>query len=228
MNDQQPQRALPVRVVVLLAFILASLTVFAVTVAKGWVRPNTIQTLVSGAGPWAMVLYVAAVIVAELLWMPRMWGLLAGGVLFGPVAGGSLALLADLSSAAICYAIARGAGRDWVRAKLQRRPSARTIVDLFANQRGATTTAVLRVCPIAHYTLVSYAAGLAGVSARPFMLGTLIGILPGAILYPVVGDSAMRPLSPVFIGSLAILVVFLVVTLIAGRRVLSQRRRERN
>jgi uncharacterized membrane protein YdjX (TVP38/TMEM64 family) len=82
------------------------------------------------------------------------------------------------------------------------------------------TIALLRVCPIAHYTLVSYAAGLSGVSLRSFLIGSTVGILPGAILYPLVGDAALRPTSPVFVVSTAILVVFLIVTVIAGRKAL--------
>jgi uncharacterized membrane protein YdjX (TVP38/TMEM64 family) len=207
-------------VVVLGAFLVVSFALFAVAFLSGWLQPNAIQTLVSGAGPWAMLGYVAAVVVAELLWVPRMWGLIAGGALFGPWAGGSLAILADLTSAAICYGLARGAGRPWVEARLARRPAARRVVDLFARSRGGVTTAVLRVCPVAHYTLVSYAAGLAGVSARGFFVGTFFGILPGAVLYTIVGDAALHPRSPAFVGSLAIVGVFLIATLIAGRRML--------
>ncbi len=219
---EPPSRRVPPRVIALIGFLAASLAFFGIALSQGWLRPDTIQDLVAGAGPWAMVGYVVVVIAAELLWAPRLWGLLAGGVLFGPVIGGALSLVADLGSAAICYGIARGAGRTWVEARLAARPRAKTVVELFTKHRGGATMAVLRMCPIAHYTLVSYAAGVAGVSAPAFMIGTAVGILPGAILYPLVGDAALRPLSPVFFVSMGILAVFLVATLAAGRRVLAR------
>lgn len=208
------------RVVLLGVVLVISVGACAVALLTGAVRPDTIQTLVAGGGAWAMVAYVLVVILAELLWMPRMWGLLAGGVLFGPVLGAALSVLADTIAAVLCFGIARSTGRAFVTRLLEKRPSASRVVHMLAEKRGAATIALLRVCPIAHYTLVSYAAGLAGVPTRSFLLGSTLGILPGAILYPIVGDAALQPTSPVFLVSTAILVVFLVFTVLAARRTL--------
>jgi len=208
----------PQRVWALGALMLATLALCVVAVLRGWVSPRTLQQLVARSGALAMGSYVVGVVLMELLWMPRMWGLLAGGALFGPLLGGALSVAGDLTGAALCFFLARGAGQRWVSQILERRPRARKIVELLANRRGAGTVAVLRVCPVAHYTLVSYAAGLAGVKPLRFMLGTAVGILPGAVLYPVVGDAALRPTGWVFVGSVLVLVVFLVLTLVAARR----------
>ena len=162
--------------------------------------------------------YVIIVVFAELLWMPRMWGLFAGGVLFGPVTGAVLSVVSDTISAAICYNLARSTGRDFVAHLVARKPSTGGIVHVLAEKRGTWTVALLRVCPIAHYTLVSYAAGLAGTPARAFFLGSTIGILPGAVLYPLVGGAALRPTSPVFIVSTAVLLLFLVATILVAKR----------
>jgi len=79
---------------------------------------------------------------------------------------------------------------------------------------------VLRVCPVAHYTVVSYAAGLVGVSPSSFLLGTGLGIIPGAVIYPIAGDAALRPGSPAFLLSLGVVLIALILSLIAARRVL--------
>ncbi len=210
----------PARLIALAALVTACGVCCLIALVNGWVRPETIRALVERSGSWAMGAYVLAVVASELLWMPRMWGLLAGGALFGPWLGGALSVGADLTAALICFALARGAGQDWVAGLLARRPRARRIVALLAERRGGVTVAVLRICPVAHYTLTSYAAGLAGVRPASFALGTLVGIVPGAVLYPMVGDAALRPTSPTFIVSVAILAVALVVTIIAGRRIL--------
>jgi uncharacterized membrane protein YdjX (TVP38/TMEM64 family) len=207
-------------VILLGALLAASAALCLVAISRGWLRPEALQELARRAGSAAMLAYVGGVILLELLWAPRIWGLLAGGALFGPLLGGLLSLGADLCGATICFYLARGGGREWVGDLLARRPRANRIVELLARRRGALVVALLRVCPIAHYTLVSYAAGLTGVRPGAFLLGTALGILPGAVIYPIAGDAALRPGSPAFVISLAAVAVALVVTLWIGRRLL--------
>jgi uncharacterized membrane protein YdjX (TVP38/TMEM64 family) len=169
-----------------------------------------------------MAVYVGSVVVLELLWMPRVWGLIAGGVLFGPLAGCALSIVADLTSALIAYSLARGAARVWVRTLLERRPRARRLVEILAEKRGAAMIALLRVCPIAHYTLCNYVAGVAGVRPGPFLLGTVIGLLPAAILYSFLGDALLRPGSLKFIVMVSLIAVTAVLSLWIGRRLLEE------
>lgn len=219
MSDRNRVGRVPARVLLLFGLIVVSLAVCAVAVLKGWVRPDTLQDLVARAGALGMVAYVLGIVVMELLWFPRMWGLLAGGILFGPVIGGALSLVGDMIGASLCYMLARSGGKDWVRGMLARHPKTDQVVRLLAERRGLSTVAVMRICPVFHYTLASYASGLTGVEPRAFLLGTALGILPGAVIYPLAGDAALRPTSPVFIGSLGIIVVFVIFSVFAARRV---------
>lgn len=212
----------PPRVILFATLLGAAALLFGLAWARGWIGPETIRSAAREAGPWAFAVYAAAVFVGEMLWMPRMWGLVAGGLLFGPLAGALLSLGADLAAAATAFFLARSAGREWVARLLRRRPRAERLVRLLAERRGALTIFVLRICPVAHYTLVSFAAGLAGVPLRPFLLGTAVGLLPGAALYPVLGDSIDRPSGPVFLAGMVVLAVFLVVTLRIARRLLRE------
>lgn len=208
----------PSRVVLLGVVIALSLIVCAIAIATGAVNASTIQSLASGGGYVAMGVYVVLVVTAQLLWMPRLWGLLAAGVLFGPVVGGIMSLIADTTSAAICFGIARYTAKDWTASMLARKPKADTVVKILAQKKGALTIALLRASPVAHYTLVSYSAGASGMTTRSFFIGNTLGLLPGAVLYPLVGDSITRPTSPVFIVSTGILVVFLIVTVVVGKK----------
>ncbi len=212
----------PVRVILLGVVLVATGAVCLLAISRGWVQPHSVQQMVRGSGAAGMLVYVLAVVVLELLWMPRLWGLVAGGVLFGPVIGGALSVVADLSSAAVSYFFARSAAHDWVQSLLARRPKADRVVRLLTERRAGSLIALLRVCPVAHYTVVNYAAGVAGVRPWPFLLGTAVGLLPGAVLYPVLGDSLFRPGSAVFWASLALLAAALVATFLVGRRMLGR------
>ncbi len=217
-----PSRLPPLPALLLFALLGITGVACAIALARGWVSPELIQSLVKRSGPGAMAVYVGAVVVLELLWMPRVWGLVAGGVLFGPFVGFALSIVADLTSALIGYSLARGAARVWVRTLLERRPKARRLVDILAEKRGAATIALLRVCPIAHYTLCNYVAGVAGVRPGPFLLGTVVGLLPAALLYSFLGDSLLRPGSPKFIVTASLIAVTVVLSLIVGRRLLRE------
>lgn len=217
-----PSRLPPLPALLLFALLGITGVACAIAFARGWVSPELIQSLVKQSGPGAMAVYVGAVVVLELLWMPRVWGLVAGGVLFGPFVGFALSIVADLTSALIGYSLARGAARVWVRTLLERRPKAQRLVEILAEKRGAATIALLRVCPIAHYTLCNYVAGVAGVRPGPFVLGTVVGLLPAAIHYSFLGDSLRRPGSPKFIVMASLIAVTVVLSLIVGRRLLRE------
>jgi uncharacterized membrane protein YdjX (TVP38/TMEM64 family) len=219
-SARDPSTRPPARAILLFIMLGITAALCAIALWRGWVRPEIIQSLVQRSGPAAMAVYIAAVVVLELFWMPRMWGLVAGGALFGPVVGGALSIAADMASALLCYFLARGAAREWAASLLARRKKADQIVRLLAEKRGAAMIALLRVCPIAHYTLVNYGAGVAGVRPSAFILGTAVGLLPGAVLYPILGDSLFRPGSAVFIVTASVVVVAMVVTFIIGRRMI--------
>jgi len=69
-----------------------------------------------------------------------------------------------------------------------------------------------------HYTASSYAAGLAGVPWGAYLLGTLLGIIPGTLVFTLVGDAARDPSSPWFWVALGVVVVVVVVGLVLARR----------
>lgn len=213
-------RRVPRRLLALAVVVLASIAVAVVAFVRGDVHPEAIRTMVAGAGSLGMLAYVGAVIVAELLWLPRMSVLIAGGLLFGPFWGALLSFVGDSVSALACYGLARGGARAFIAERLARRPRLERVVELLGRRRGAVTLMVLRVCPVAHYTLVSYTAGLVGMPIGTFLLGNSVGLLPCAVLYPMLGDAALRPGSPVFVASLAFAVAMLLGTGWAARRVL--------
>lgn len=218
MSDQNRAPRFPKKVVALAALLVISLLVCGVAIYQGWIRPDTLRNLVARTGPWGMLTFVVLVPIAEFIWIPRAWGLLAAGLLFGPVLGGALSMVGDTAGALACYLLARGWGREWVASMLQRRRRTEQVVRMLAHKRGALMVALLRVCPLAHYTLVSYAAGLTGVSVRSFVLGNSLGLIPGAVVYSLAGSALLTPTSPLFLSMAALTLLAVVVTTLVARR----------
>lgn len=215
-EGQAPPR-MPARLALFAALLLISAVFCLVALSKGWIDLQRLVALVRSGGAGSMWVYIVAVFSLELLWMPRMWGLLAAGLLFGPLMGMALSLVADLSSGVVTFLAARFAGAAYVEARLRRHEGTHRLVELLARERGVWTLFLLRALPVP-YTAVGYAAGLADVPWRKYALGTLLGTLPGALLYPLAGDAVRDPNKPAFwIAMLFVLATILLGIYLLGR-----------
>jgi uncharacterized membrane protein YdjX (TVP38/TMEM64 family) len=201
--------------------LLLTLVAGVVAWSQQWIEPQTIRHLVTESGQSGMVVFVALVVVLELFWLPRSWGLVTAGVLFGPLAGALLCFLADTFSAIICYGLARYTGRSWVERMAKGHQRADRVLSIFRGSgRGTVSVIVVRLLPFAHYTLVSYLTGVVGVRWTSFLVGNSLGLLPGTFILPFLGHAALDPTSPRFLVALAIGGVAALAGIILARRVL--------
>ena len=98
---------------VLLALVAAALAWRALPVSD-WVD-QFLRPAVERAGPAGYAVYFAAYVAAVVLMVPGSALTLAGGYLFGPLAGALLAWSSATVGAALAFLIARHAARDRVR-----------------------------------------------------------------------------------------------------------------
>ena len=168
--------------------------------------------------PLAPVTVVVSYVFAGLLILPIVVLIAATGIVFGPVMGGLYALAGSLLSAIATYAIGRWLGRDTVRRfagarvnKLSRKLGA----------RGLIAVVIVRIVPIAPFTVVNVVAGASHISFRDFVLGTIIGMTPGIAATVVFVDriaAAISDPSPGTFASLAAIAAALVGAVVLVRR----------
>jgi phospholipase D1/2 len=128
---------------------------------------------------------LAAFCLATLLFVPINVVIAATGALFGPLLGLLYALVGALLGAGLSFAIGRGLGREWVRRIATRRVNA---INRRLEQHGLLAMTVLRLLPVAPFTVVNLVAGASEIRARDYMLGSLFGMTPGIVLMTVFGD----------------------------------------
>jgi phospholipase D1/2 len=86
-------------------------------------------------------------------------------------------------------------------------------------RHGVLAVAVVRILPIAPYSIVSVAAGVADIGRPAYLLGTALGMLPGIVLYALFIDRARqviadpRPLSWAMLVFAAVLIVAVALVL---------------
>lgn len=110
---------------------------------------------------------------------------IAGGFLFGVLAGTLYVVVAATAGATIVFLIARTALGDALRAKAG--PRVRRMEEGF-REDAFSYLLFLRLIPIFPFWLVNIVPALLGVTLRTFVLGTLIGIIPGSLVFASVGN----------------------------------------
>ena len=110
---------------------------------------------------------------------------IAGGLLFGTLIGGTLALLGSTLGAVIIFLIARTAFAKTVSRRA--RPLIRRIRPGIRRD-GFSYLLALRLVPAFPFWLINLGAGAAGMRLAPYAAATLLGIIPGTFIFASIGD----------------------------------------
>jgi uncharacterized membrane protein YdjX (TVP38/TMEM64 family) len=170
-------------------------------------------------GATAPVAFVLLYALLSLALVPGSLLSVAAGVLFGAVTGTVLAVLGGVLGSSGAFLIGRRVGRAQVERLAGRRLCR---LDVWLRLHGAPTIAIVRIIPGVPYSLLNYAAGVTGISTRDYVLGTAVGLVPGAFVYAAFGETLDDPLSLRFLGAVAALVLFLAAGM-SGERWLRAR-----
>jgi uncharacterized membrane protein YdjX (TVP38/TMEM64 family) len=174
-------------------------TVVGITVLVAvaiWVPlPTAVQLRdwAESVGPWFPLAFLLAHIVVTVVPVPRTAFTLAAGLLFGPVLGAVIAVVASTGSAVLAVLLVRAAG--WQLNRLIRHRAVHR-VDQRLRQRGWVAILSLRLIPVVPFSALNYAAGASAVRMLPYTLATLAGLLPGTAAVVILGDALAGHPSP--------------------------------
>jgi uncharacterized membrane protein YdjX (TVP38/TMEM64 family) len=123
-------------------------------------------------------------------------------IVFGPLLGTAYTMIGATISGALTFAIGRHLGRDTVR-KL----GGRRLNDLSRRlgEQGLLAIVFARVVPVGPFSIVNVVAGASHIRWRDFLLGTVIGLLPGVTLASIFVDRAVAAIREPGVGTFALL-----------------------
>src|ERR1700754_1909883 len=161
-------------------------------------RPGAMQLRdwATSVGPWFPLAFLVAHIVITVFPFPRTAFTLASGLLFGPLLGIAIAVVASTVSALLALVLVRAAG--WRLNRLVPHPRIKTL-DTRLRQRGWLTVMSMRLIPAVPFSVLNYAAGASSVRVLPYMCATLAGLLPGTAAVVILGDALTNHISPLLI-----------------------------
>ena len=147
-------------------------------------------------GPWLPLAFLGAHIVVTVLPFPRTAFTLAAGLLFGPILGVTLAVVASTASAVIALELVRAAG--WQLSRLVRHTAVEK-VDARLRERGWVAVLSLRLIPAVPFAPLNYAVGASAVRVLPYTLATVVGVLPGTAAVVILGDALTGHVNPLLV-----------------------------
>ncbi|HEY9651026.1 MAG TPA: TVP38/TMEM64 family protein [Coleofasciculaceae cyanobacterium] len=169
-------------------FILISFCIVATILGAyllGNIDQAQIQTWLKSAGLWAPVIYVVLYTVGTLLILPSTPLNLTGGAIFGSWWGTLWSTVAATIAAVVAFAFTRTVGREAIAKKFAGRWEA---MDAEIRQGGLYYIFAIRMLPIVPYGPVNFAAGLTSIRFKDYLLGTVLGTVPGIVPFVMMGD----------------------------------------
>lgn len=177
--------------IALIAAVVGLVLAWRFTPLSEIVDPAALQDWLAGlrGQPWAPLAVVGLYVGMGLIAFPVTVLIAATAMLFGPGWGFAYAMAGTLASAGVAYFIGAVLGRDLIR-----RYAGHTVNKLSKRlgRHGILAVIILRMAPVAPFTVVNLIAGASHVKAVDFMAGTFLGMLPGMTLMTLFGSSLVN------------------------------------
>lgn len=153
--------------------------------------------------PFAPVIVLTGYVVASIVSVPITLLIAATGLVFGAWPGIGYALSGTLLSAIATYGIGFVLGRDVVRRLAGSRANR---LSERIGKRGIVTVVILRLLPVAPFTIVNLVAGASHIRLRDYLIGSIVGMAPGILLTVTFAHQLLRAIRHPGVGSVATMV----------------------
>jgi phosphatidylserine/phosphatidylglycerophosphate/cardiolipin synthase-like enzyme/uncharacterized membrane protein YdjX (TVP38/TMEM64 family) len=191
----------------LVVLMLALAAAWRWTDLGDWLEPTTIAAALTAVlhGPWGPGLTVAGFVLGSLIAVPVTLLILVSALVYGPVLGALYAVIGCIAAAILTYGLGHYLGSASV-ARISGSSAARLHERLA--RRGILTVVAVRIIPVAPFTVINLFAGASRIRLRDFLLGTLLGMIPGIAAMAVFAEGIVALLRDAdlkqFLGSVDI------------------------
>ena len=202
---------------IILISILVILVVYGLNqsnVLKGY-GPDEIKNYINSFGILSPIVYVVILTVLPLLFFPDSVLVIAGGMIFGLGKGIILTSIGSFLGASVSFYISRILGQRIVNKFIKGKW---VNFEKFSKQSGLLVILMLRLIPLFPFKVVSYSAGLTNMSFKDFTLATVIGSIPGIVVYTNLGDQATDLGSKGFYMSIVLVVLLFILSFFLKKR----------
>ncbi|MGL5329091.1 MAG: TVP38/TMEM64 family protein [Peptostreptococcaceae bacterium] len=180
---------------------------------------DEIKAYIENFGKIGPLVYIIMFALVPLTLFPDSILAIAGGLIFGLGKGYIYTTIGALIGGSISFYISRYWGRDIVK-KLTKEKLDK--IENMINNKGFTIILTLRLIPLFPFDVISYGAGLTCVKYKDFILATLIGTIPGILVFTNLGAQVVNLGSSSFYVSIALLVLLFVISMALKNKFIKQ------
>ncbi len=164
--------------------------------------PQLIKAEVLRLGIWGPIGFMLLFAVGPSLLVPGAIMTMAGGLAFGTWWGAAYAIVGADAGALVAFAIGRTLGKGFVQRLIGDR--FQHVLDRVA-RNGFHIILYLRFFPIIPYNALNLLAGASPITFRDYFWASMIGMIPGTILFAFLGNEMWHPTSPRFVLALVLI-----------------------
>lgn len=182
-------------------------------------RLHRLRQFFQDCGVLAPVVYTGFVTIEVVIApIPGLMLYAPGGILFGPLLGGSLALIGNVIGAGIACSLTRSLGSTWLTRFFP--PDRLDAMQAVIDKRGGWFIFLLRLNPLTSSDLVSYAAGFTRMRIWKVMVATGFGMAPLCYAQAWLAEGLMTSFPWLLYPLLAACAVYAVAVVLVMRRIL--------
>ncbi len=189
---------------VLIASLVALAWLVEITPLRSLLDKTWVEQDVLGKGINGELLFIGMGALAVALGAPRQAMSFLAGYAFNVALGTALGVVTTVGACLLDFYYARWFGRALVTARFRERVRR---IEAFVQENTFTMTVLIRLLPVGSNVATSLAAGVSGVRAMPFVLGSALGYIPQTFVFALVGSGiSLDPLYRIALGVLVFLV----------------------
>lgn len=178
-----------IKFIILIAIIIIVLFLVWYLNAAGFVSSTLFRDTMTQMGTLAPIIFLIVYIIATIFFLPATPLTIASGIIFGKGFGTLYVVIGATIGATIAFLVSRFLGKGFVDRILKGKYKKVYEYDKKLEESGLLVVLFLRLIPVFPFNGLNFALGLTKVKKRHFIIGTLIGIIPGTFLLAFFGDS---------------------------------------
>lgn len=184
-----------------------------------YMNVEAIRSWVDSFGNLGPIIYIGLWTLLPVMLFPVPPLALPGGILFGFWKGLAYLLIGVFLNSSLMFLMSRILFKDQIKDFLMPRlPESVSSRLYIKNQKSLWIFFfILRYLPLVSYNLINYAAGLTEMKYRHYFSSTMLGILPGALIYINLGEKALDPWSPGFFIAIGLTLLLVVSSIIVAK-----------